>query len=1444
MPNEQSIHPFERESAFEQALCHLLSEHGWSNEILIQPTEEELVENWASIIFDMNRDRERLGSYPLTSSEMQQIIDQVNLCGSPYKVSKLINGKFISIKRDNPYDEVNCGKEVYLKIFDSQEISAGQSRYQIVRQPRFRASHPLAGDRRGDVLLLINGMPVIHVELKRSRVDVSQAVFQLKRYMHEGIFSNGIFSMVQIFVAMTPEKTLYFANPGSEDRFQKEFQFHWADFNNQEIFDWHRVATELLNIPMAHQLIGYYTIADDKDQTLKVLRSYQYYAASKICDVTHAVNWDEHQHRGGYIWHTTGSGKTMTSFKSAQLIANSGDDDKVVFLMDRIELGVQSLDEYRGFAGEDESIQDTQNTVILASKLDSVSNDDRLIVTSIQKMANIKPGPSIPEAMIERIGKKRLVFIIDECHRSVFGEMLQNIKRTFPRALLFGFTGTPVFEENAHNEIMTETLFGDMLHKYTIANGIPDGNVLGFDPYRINTYSDEELREKAALCQLDAKSVEEIEDDEEKMKVYRRFMEEMQMPDTYTDSDGETRHGVEHYLPKALYTQDIHHQAVAQHIVSNFDRLSKNRKFHAILATQNIPEAIAYYELFKAQYSSMNVVAVFDNNIDNSDEGIAREDALLEMLDDYNRKYQHSFQLSTYGKYKKDVAKRLAHKKPYVGIEHDHSQQIDLLIVVTQMLTGYDSKWVNTLFVDKVMKYVDIIQSFSRTNRLFGPDKPFGTIYYYTFPYTMERNIEDALEVYVDRPLGIFVDKLEDNLMNINRKFLHIRDIFRSHEIFNFERLPDTREDCRMFAQDFSSMTRLLEAAKLQGFAWEQTEYEFKHDDTYTKVVMELDEQTYLTLLQRYRELFEGTTTGPQGHEFEYPVDTYITETGTGAIDAEYINSKFVRFIKRLYAEGPGSEPTKEALQELHKTFASLPQKDQRTAIMILHDIQRGDLRPEAGKTIQDYINEYQLKELHKQIVILSEATGINISMMERLMLDSPTEETLNAFNRFEELRLTLDPLKTRTFITRVEGTEPKARMVLAKGAKLLKDFILYSDMREKILAAYLNADVTIQDAEVEQPSVDDLFQQLEQESQPQTDDGTATKERVHEGIVNIIMDSLDGIRQNMRPLDEIVDNLFYVIDKVSIPSMDGVGIYLKRAFSNLYKQDVSIVDKFVAFNLLVTKYEAYLKKLYYLMNGKEVTSPNEGEKATWSNVVHDVKPLWQLKYSTDEGKQKLYQWLLLVKEWRNTESHISPMASEEEVDNAIRIIITMYCYATGSCITELEMAEYSTENESGHITIQMHPKTSYDTYDEEDDYRAIAAESIDVTKLDEVKKRLLLKQCIINLLNISYTNKDRVFTKQRHWISIYRIAADYGFVIDDTSHLQDFKEMVDKMEISGLPSKLTVDFLERYIKGVFAMHIDDWTPQGLSDRKLQEYEDIKKCADVFRGIVEKKIGK
>lgn len=1165
------------------------------------------------------------------------------------------------------------------------------------------------GDRRGDMMLLINGMPVIHIELKRSKIDVSQACYQIKRYVHEGVFQSGIFSMVQIYVAMTPEETLYFANPGGEDRFQKQFYFHWEDFNNQVVSDWKQVASNLLSIPMAHQMVGFYTIADDKDKTLKVLRSYQYFAVSRISDVVKKTNWDDHLHRGGYVWHTTGSGKTMTSFKSAQLIAASGDADKVVFLLDRIELALQSLDEYRGFAGEEDEIQDTADTSILLDKLKSTDNDDRLIVTSIQKMSNIKEGAPtagggiITRELIDKIGQKRLVFIIDECHRSVFGDMLISIKHTFPRALLFGFTGTPVFKENAKNEITTGTLFGNELHKYTIANGIPDGNVLGFDPYMVNTYDDNELRELVAFHQIDLKLKERnpdepiskkttedylklIDEDEELRNIYDRFVNKLQMPETYTEN-GKQMKGIEAYLPSDIYECDKHHIAVANDIMKSREKLSKNGKFHAMLATKNIPEAIAYYKLFKKYHPSLNVVAVFDSNIDNSDGGIVREDAICEMLTDYNAKYGMSYKLANYAQYKKDVAKRLAHKKPYIGIENDHSQQIDLLIVVTQMLTGYDSKWINTLYVDKVMKYVDIIQAFSRTNRLFGPDKPFGTIKYYTKPYTMEQNINDALDVYVDRPLGVFVDKLEKNLCNINQRFLSIRDIFHSQKIMNYEKLPEGREDRNMFAKCFSEMAHLLEAAKLQGFVWEKNEYEFQHGNTYTKVKMELDEQTYLILLQRYRELFQAGGGGDPKEPWEYTIDTYITETGTGTINADYIDSKFQKFIKNLYTEGPGSEMTKAAFEELCKTFATLSQKDQRTALIILHDIQSGDLHLEQGKTINDYIAEYQISELKKQIMNLSEATDINASQLINIMSSNVDEKNLNEYNRFENLKLTLNLQKTREFLVRVTGSACPPFLVMPKMDQILRKFILDSVSRERILLAWLHDDVTLENAaeqaeamEKEDKEKADAEQQTAETGTTETDSHEPDVDKIKSSIRTILNSTLAGVAENMRTEDEIVNSVFYVLRRESLETLDGVGIFISQAFASLFGKKPTLVDKHVAFNLLVTKYEAYLKKLFYLMKGREIRPHHEGEPVTWKDVIYAVRPLWSLKYSEKSEYQTLYQYLLMVKEWRNKEAHISPTASEQEIDAAINIIITMYFFATGSCITELESNGHDVE--------------------------------------------------------------------------------------------------------------------------------------------------------------------
>jgi len=593
---------------------------------------------------------------------------------------------------------------------------------------------------------------------------------------------------------------------------------------------------------------------------------------------------------------------------------------------------------------------------------------------------------------------------------------------------------------------------------------------------------------------------------------------------------------------------------------------------------------------------------------------------------------------------------------------------------------------------------------------------------------------------------------------------------------------------------------------------------------------MELDEQTYLILLQRYRELFEGNGGGStEGDDFDYPIDTYITETGTGTIDAEYINSKFVKFIKNLYMSGPGSELTKEAFKELHKTFASLSQKDQRTAMIILHDLQSGDLHLSPGKTIYDYIAEYQFRELHKQVMILAEATGINASQLEHIMSRNVTEQNLNEFSQFDNLKLTLNMAKTREFIAKVEGTEVPARLVIPKADKLLREFILDSSCRERILKAYLNMEENYQSEEEQVPQDENVIT-----GEVQHVDIAVIKDNIR----SILKTTLTAVLPQMRPVDEIIDSVFYVIDTPSIDSLDNVGMFIQRAFTNLYGKKATIVDKFVAFNLLVTKFEAYLKKLYYLMKGHEVPAQNPGEDVTWKNVIYAHKCLWNLKYSTDEGKLQLYQYLMLIKGWRNSESHISPTASEQEVDTAISIILTMYFYATGSSITDLEMNGHeiqksaSEENSYVHKVIQLHPY-----YNEENDDQQLVAEA-DVKDWPEEKRIATLKKSICQL--IGYEPKKSPLSKQRHWIAIYRIAADKGFIIE--GDFAYFKRIIDDMQISNLPVPLKIESLQSSIKDVYAKDIEDWTDDNLSGKKLAEYEDIKKCADAFAKIVENNI--
>lgn len=1031
---------FDNEAAFEAALINLLTEkYGWEPEILRYPTEETLVQNWKQILFENNREVDRLNDVPLTDSEMQQVLNQIAYLRTPLKLNGFINGKTISIKRDNPADQLHLGKEVSLKIYDSKEIAAGQSRYQIAQQPVFKARSAILPDRRGDFTLLINGMPVIHVELKRSGVDISQACNQIEKYAHEGVFT-GLFSLVQIFIAMQPDETVYFANPGPDGKFNKDYYFHWADVNNEPLNNWKDIAQRLLSIPMAHQLIGFYTVADDTDGILKVMRSYQYYAASQITSRVGLRRWSDKDQLGGYIWHTTGSGKTLTSFKSAQLIANSNDADKVVFLMDRVELGTQSLMDYRGFADDAESVQATENTNILVTKLKSNDPANTLIVTSIQKMSRVEEDGGFNAHDIELIRKKRVVFIIDEAHRDVFGEMLLTIKTTFPNAMFFGFTGTPIHDENQKKMSTTSDVFGNELHRYSVADGIRDKNVLGFDPCQVMTYKDRDLRKAVALEKAKAATEPEAMSDPKKRTIYLYYMDHTQVQMAgYYAADGSYVRGIEDYLPSSQYDREEHQQAVVDDILANWTTLSRGSKFHAIFATSSIPEAIQYYKLFKAVGSTLKITALFDPSIDNNGTGIIKEDAIVEIIDDYNKRYGMEFRMATYASFKKDISYRLAHKEQYKSIENKPEEQIDLLIVVDQMLTGFDSKWINTLYMDKLCVYEKLIQAFSRTNRLFGPEKPFGTIRYYRKPHTMKRYIEEAFKLYSgDKPLGLFADKLEHNLKKMNDIYDEIENLFRSAGIENFEKLPDNNAERGVFAKLFKQFNNYLEAAKIQGFNWGKLSYPFTANGDRTTVTLHLDETTYLILALRYKELF-GSSGGGAGGDVPYEIDTYLTEINTGVIDANYMNSRFKKYLKALQ----DGEETAAVLDELHKSFATLTQEEQKYANIFLHDVQTGDVKVEEGKTLRDYITEYMASAKNDQIHRFSVAIGVDENELRSFMQAKVTEANINEFGRFDRLKATVNVDTAKAYFEKLEGAPVKKFKVPMKIDQILRKFIL-----------------------------------------------------------------------------------------------------------------------------------------------------------------------------------------------------------------------------------------------------------------------------------------------------------------------------------------------------------------------------------------------------------------
>jgi type I restriction enzyme R subunit len=507
------------------------------------------------------------------------------------------------------------------------------------------------------------------------------------------------------------------------------------------------------------------------------------------------------------------------------------------------------------------------------------------------------------------------------------------------------------------------------------------------------------------------------------------------------DTEGNYSKGIEDYLPNSQYETEEHQKKVVEDILTDWLTLSHNGKFHALFATTSIPEAIAYYRLIKQANPAFKITALFDPNInnDNPDGAGYKEDGLVEIIKDYNQRYNMTFKLDSHDRFKKDIAARLAHKDQYKLLERTPDDQLELLIVVNQMLTGFDSKWINTLYMDKIIEYENIIQAFSRTNRLFGPEKPFGTIRYYRRPHTMEQKINAAVKLYSgNKPLALFASKLEQNLTKLNSLFDEISIVFHNAGISNFEKVPEETAERAKFVSLFNEFNDYLEAVKIQGFKWENAE----------KLGMHLDENTYLILALRYKELASsGGGGGISGVPFD--ITGHLTQIDTGRIDSDYMNSRFDKYLKILHTPG-SSEELEEALNNLHKTFGILTAEDQKYANLFLHDIQSGDVQVEEGKTLRDYITEYQSQAKNDQIHKLADVLGLDEKKLRTLMNLSVTTANINEYNRFNDLLDTVDKAKARAYFEKIEGSTIPQFKVNIKVDELLRNFVLSGDFPQK----------------------------------------------------------------------------------------------------------------------------------------------------------------------------------------------------------------------------------------------------------------------------------------------------------------------------------------------------------------------------------------------------------
>lgn len=761
---------------------------------------------------------EKFNKCSLSDEEFERLLIYLNEGSIFDKAQKLRDRYYIDRQDESFHISFLNDKDWCKNIF--------QVAHQIKMEGRYK--------NRYDVTILINGLPLVQIELKKRGMPIKEAFEQVKRYKRHSF--KGLFHYVQIFVISNGVNTKYFSNGDKEIDFT--LTFFWKDKDNNNIKNLDRFTETFLEKCNLAKLIFRYMVLKESSKTLMVLRAYQVYAVEAILNQAIEVK------QNGYIWHTTGSGKTLTSFKASKLLSEEESIDKVIFVVDRRDLDRQTTDEFREFCPK--CVNETNNTRELIKILKS--NSSKLIVTTIQKL---NKAVTRNKKQIEHIKNQNIIFIYDECHRSQFGKMHDNIENFFNNSLSFGFTGTPIFSENANGEKTTKSIFKKRLHTYLIKDAIRDENVLGFS---VDYYKSASLKE-------DAK--------DKKVKFINKK--------EYLESD------------KRLNN-------IVDNIIANYDAKTRNREFNAIFAVSQVDFIHKYYKLFKEKNHDLKIATIFtyEANEDIDGNKVHSRDLLEEYIGDYNKMFDTNCSTEEFREYHASVSEKM--KK----------REIDLLIVVDMFLTGFDSKLLNTLFVDKNLKHHTLLQAFSRTNRICNPRKSQGNILCYR---NLKDEVDEAITLFSNGspiediilpPYQFFKDKFNSKLKDLSKITNTVSDAQ------NLERESNIRE----FIKCFRELIRIKN--KIEIFA------EFTFDD------LNINEQEFNDYKSVYQDYYDRSkSTNEPGESFLDDIDFEIELIRNDKINVEYI----LNLLEEFNPKYDNYESTKEKIINLMNQTESLRSK-------------------------------------------------------------------------------------------------------------------------------------------------------------------------------------------------------------------------------------------------------------------------------------------------------------------------------------------------------------------------------------------------------------------------------------------------------------------------------------------------------------------------------------